>query len=87
VPVEKKMIYQRWYHPFMDWYWLVAEYDAEKELAFGFVHGFFDEWGYISIRELLESGAELDRDWKPCTYKEAMAKIAREKKTLTDTRM
>ncbi len=75
---EEKTIYQRWLHPFMDWYWLIAEYDPEKELAFGMVHGFYDEWGYISVKELREVGAYEDRYWEPCKYKDAIGKIAME---------
>jgi len=28
---------------------------------------------------LLENGAELDEEWKPCTYKEAIDKISKER--------
>lgn len=54
----------------LGFYWLIAELDREKDLAFGYANlndHQMAEWGYISIRELLENGAELDRNWKPCT--------------------
>ncbi|MFY3741849.1 MAG: hypothetical protein HMLIMOIP_002309 [Candidatus Nitrosomirales archaeon] len=35
----------------------------------------FAEWGYISMKELIDIGASPDRSWKPCTYLEAMKKI------------
>jgi hypothetical protein len=40
---------------------------------------FCAEWGYIHIKELLENGAKLDEEWKPCTYKEAMNRISEER--------
>jgi len=39
------------------------------------------EWGYISIKELLDSGAELDIEWKPCIYAEAGERITRDSRT------
>ncbi|MFY9300729.1 MAG: hypothetical protein WAO91_06025 [Candidatus Nitrosotenuis sp.] len=33
------------------------------------------EWGYISIKELIDNGAELDRVWMPCTFEEAQKRI------------
>ena len=53
-----------------------------KRQAFGYANlnnDQFAEWGYISIDELLENGAELDREWEPCTYGEAMKRITRER--------
>ncbi len=54
----------------------------EEDLAFGYANLNDDqmaEWGYISIKELLENGAELDREWKPCTYLETR-RVAEEKR-------
>jgi len=82
VPIEKKMIYQRYDIKEIDFYWLIAELDKRKNLAFGYANLNDDvcaEWGYISIKELLENGATLDKEWKPCTYKEAMEKITEER--------
>lgn len=61
----------------MGFYWLIAELDPKKNLAFGYANlnnDDFAEWGYISIDELLENGAELDKDWTPCKYKEAIGR-------------
>jgi len=82
VPLEKKIIYQRYHIRSVGFYWLIAELDKEENLAFGYANlnnDDFAEWGYISIDELLENGAELDREWKPCTYKDAMKKVAEER--------
>lgn len=63
-------------------YWLIAELDPKSRVAFGYANlnnDDFAKWGYISIDELLENRAELDREWKPCTYAEAMRRIRQEK--------
>lgn len=83
VPLEKKIIYQRYQIGPIGFYWLIAEYDPEKKLAFGYANlnnDDFAEWGYIDVEELTENGATLDEEWKPCMYKEAMEKIAKEKR-------
>lgn len=33
----------------------------------------------MNINELLENGAELDKNWNPCKYREATKKVAEEK--------
>ncbi|MBI3859795.1 MAG: hypothetical protein HY296_06140 [Thaumarchaeota archaeon] len=61
---------------------MIAEMDREKNLAFGYANlndDTFAEWGYISIQELLDNNAELDRGWRPCSYREAREKIAEER--------
>ena len=80
-PFEKKIIYQRYQMKDLGFYWLIAELDKKKNLAFGYANlnnDVFAEWGYISIDELLENGAELDDTWKPCVYTDAMKLIAEE---------
>jgi hypothetical protein len=82
VPLEKKMIYQRYEIKELGFYWLIAEYDKKENLAFGYANLNDDvcaEWGYIPVKELLENGARLDEEWKACTYKEAMEMIAEER--------
>jgi hypothetical protein len=82
VPLEKKMIYQRYEIKELGFYWLIAEFDEEENLAFGYANLNDDvcaEWGYIHVKELLENGARLDEGWKTCTYKEAMERVAEER--------
>jgi hypothetical protein len=82
-PFDEKIIYQRYELKPLGFYWLIAELDREKNLAFGYANLNDDsmaEWGYVSIQELLENDAELDRDWKPCSYKEAREIIAKKRK-------
>ena len=52
--------------------WYIAEYDPEARIAFGYVTGLaFDEWGDVSIDELMALGwcgiprIEIDRYFKP----------------------
>jgi len=81
-PLEEKIIYRRYRIRDIGFYWLIAELDREENIAFGYANlnnDVFAEWGYISIDELLENGAEVDRDWKPCTYREAIKRIAEER--------
>ena len=82
IPLERKIIYQRYRIEAIGFYWLIAELDKKKNLAFGYANlsnDVFAEWGYISIDELLVNGAELDREWKPCTYRDAIKRIAEER--------
>jgi len=82
IPFDKKIIYRRYEIKELGFYWLIAELDKKKNLAFGYANLNDDqlaEWGYIDIDELLENGAELDKEWKPCTYKEAVDKISKER--------
>ena len=81
LPLEEHIIHQRYQIKTIGFYWLIAELDPKENLAFGYANlnnDDFAEWGYISIDELLENGAELDKEWKPCTYKEATNNIRKE---------
>ncbi len=83
IPFEKKIIHQRYHITDIGFYWLIAELDEKQNLGFGYANlnnDDFAEWGYISINELLENGAKLDDTWRPCTYTEAMKRIANERK-------
>jgi len=83
IPFEEKVIYRRYRLKEIGFYWLIAELDREKNLAFGYANlnnDAFAEWGYISINELIECGAQLDKNWKPCRYKFAIKRNERERK-------
>ncbi len=78
IELEKKIIYQKWDIQELGFYWLIAELDKKKNIAFGYANlnnDNFAEWGYINIRELMSNGAEQDRSWSPCTFYEAVKKI------------
>ena len=81
VALEEKTIFKRYEIKSIGFYWLISELDSDQNLAFGYANLNDDEmaeWGYISIAELLENGASLDRDWKPCKFQEALRKIRTE---------
>ena len=87
VPLERKIICQRYQIKEIGFYWLVTELNSEENLAFGYANldnDDFAEWGDISIGELLDNGAVLDREWAPCTFAEALKKIAEEKQAMND---
>lgn len=54
----------------------LAEYSPKEELAFGYIKGDFNEWGYISLKELKslkKNGVpiiERDIHFKPTKFKE-----------------
>jgi hypothetical protein len=71
--IMDKMIYQKYEIDELDFYWLIAELDRTTNTAFGYANLGNDleaEWGYISIEELLDNGANLVQDWKPCKFGE-----------------
>ncbi|MBA3045777.1 MAG: DUF2958 domain-containing protein [Euryarchaeota archaeon] len=71
--LEDKMIYQKWELPHVGFYWLIAEYDPNNRLAFGYANLNDDEmaeWGYINIDELEENDAVPVDDWKPVKFGE-----------------
>ena len=83
VPVEKKIIYQKWEIAEIGFYWLIAELDQKENIAYGYANlndDQFAEWGYISIDELIENNASLCQDWEPCTFEEAQRRMAVQKK-------
>lgn len=81
IPLEDKIIHQRYEIKAIGFYWLIAELDPKENLAFGYANLNDDqmsEWGYIDIQELISNGAALDIDWKPCTFSDAMKVVADE---------
>ena len=76
---DEKVIYLCYRLESPDFYWLIAELDPEHNIAFGYANLNDDqqaEWGYINIREIIESGAILDRAWTPCTFTAARLRVA-----------
>ena len=72
-------------HYFLNgWDWYITEKDVDRDgkgqiQAFGFAdsgEGFGPELGYISIKEILRCGAELDLHWTPCTLRQIKEKAA-----------
>ncbi|MHB8602381.1 MAG: hypothetical protein ACYC6W_02530 [Nitrosotalea sp.] len=78
IGLQDKIIYQKYEISAIGFYWLIAELDRKTNTAFGYanLHDYTNaEWGYISIEELLDNGAQLVQDWKPCKFSEAMKMI------------
>jgi len=59
------------FDPTGSWTWYLSEYDPETRRAFGLVHGFEAEYGYIDMAELVafrgRFGLPIERDlhWTP----------------------
>ena len=63
---EQAVIYLHYFTRSCDWYITERDMEAEQLQAFGLANlGYGAELGYISIKELLESGAELDLYFRP----------------------
>lgn len=78
VEFEKKTIYQKYDIERIGFYWLIAELDPKENLAYGYANlndDSFAEWGYISMDELIQNGAVLDKYWKPCSFLDAQKRI------------
>lgn len=78
IEASKKIIHQLYEIKDIGFYWMIAELDKENDIAYGYANlndDQFAEWGYISIAELLENNAVLNREWKPCTFKEAQKRV------------
>ncbi len=80
--IDEKTIHQVYTLPRLGFYWMIAELDPKKNLAFGYANlnnDDFAEWGYIDINELKQNGAELDGSWKPSNFKDALQRMRKEK--------
>ena len=70
------------FDPAGSWTWYLSEFDGEDE-AFGYVQGFENEFGYISLNELAlvrgRMGLPIERDlhWTPKRLSEIQAKERR----------
>ena len=68
---ENPMALVKLFDPTGSWTWYIASYDPETRTAWGRVHGFEDEYGYIYMPELVgfrgRFGLPIERDlhWKP----------------------
>lgn len=63
---KDKLLRLKFFTPWTYWAWYLAEYDPDQRLAFGWVRGFEDEWGYFSMDELENlrgpCGLKVERD-------------------------
>ena len=60
IPASKKIVFAKFFLPFIWWTWFVLEgawnEDNEDYIFFGLVHGFEKEYGYFSLNELESIG-------------------------------
>jgi hypothetical protein len=76
VPIEEHILWVKFFESTMNWRWYGVEYEPQKELFFGYVQGYENEWGYFSLEELRsvknKLGLEIERDlqFKPIKFSE-----------------
>jgi hypothetical protein len=82
-PEAEMVFYVKLFTPDSNWTWFIAEYDPQKEIAWGYVMGLENEYGTIDIKELKEVrgpfGLPIERDisFDPIKEKELMDEIKR----------
>lgn len=81
-PLDEQIVYLHYFGGGFDWYITEKDKGAEsdenpkvQQQAFGLACMFDDEWGFISIQELIENGVELDFHLEPCSVKTLMGRI------------
>jgi hypothetical protein len=83
---EDKLVVVKFFQPWGAWTWLVTEGQEQPDgdwLFFGHVHGFEDEWGYFSLRELESvrgpGGLRIERDihFTPTRFKDLSERARR----------
>jgi hypothetical protein len=75
IPLEEKILVCKFFTPDSSWTWYAVEFDG-KDLFFGLVKGFEQEWGYFTLSELEDvtgpMGLKIERDryWEPTKFGE-----------------
>ena len=75
---EDALILCKFFTPWSSWTWYATEYNPEDRCFFGYVEGFFPEWGYFSLDEMESakgpSGLKIERDlyWKERSAREVI---------------
>lgn|SRR3990167_8512043 len=81
--LENTVLYAKFFTPWTNWTWYVAEYSLGDRIFYGYVDGHEGEWGYFSLDELEEikgpGGLKIERDrfFKETTYREMVNKWKR----------
>ncbi len=52
VTTDNKVLQMKFMEANSGWEWYLTEFDAKEKLAFGFVKGFKEEWGYFNLVEM-----------------------------------
>lgn len=67
--IDDTIMHVRLFEPYSGWEWYLSEYDPKTKMAFGYVKGAFNEWGYVYIPTLETQNVERDLYFKPLTFK------------------
>ena len=70
---DQAMAFLHYFTPAGDFYITERDQEEEQLQAFGLACIYEEELGYISIKELVEAGAELDLYWTPKTLGQVKA--------------
>lgn len=81
------IVHLKLFSPYANWTWLITEGSPEGDdfLLFGYVMGFEEEWGYVSLRELesLTRGplplVERDLSFQPGPFQQVLARFRGER--------
>ena len=76
--IDDILIHQVWVLPFVNFTWLISEYDPNDKIAFGFANLNDDqnaEWGYIHLPEIIEAGAFPLPGFSPMRFRDIMNRI------------
>lgn len=68
---DDKVMLIRFYELNTGWQWFLCEYSHEDKVAFGYVMGHENEWGYFSLEEMEGIHTILkDKEFQPIKFKE-----------------
>ena len=75
IKIDNKILHIRYISIYSNWEWYLIEYNPDTKIAFGYVKGFENEWGYFSLQEFQELNNEnlkiiRDESFTPITFKE-----------------
>lgn len=67
---DEKVLLMRFYELNTRWQWYLCEYSDEDKVAFGYVMGHENEWGYFSLEEMEGIRTILrDKTFQPIKFK------------------
>jgi hypothetical protein len=68
---DEKVVLIRFYELNSGWQWFLCEYSSEDQIAFGYVMGHENEWGYFSLEEMEGIHTILrDKKFQPMMFKD-----------------
>ena len=76
IKTDEKILQLRFYEVSSGWEWYLTEYDPIDKIAFGYVKGFENEWGYFSITEMQDIPTiKRDYEFEPTKFKALYKKM------------